>query len=83
MTLTASELLGRAGEALFGDFWKKSLAKRLGVVERNVYRWLDNSVTPRPNVFIALLGLMRTRRAQLDALITATETYLARRTEER
>jgi hypothetical protein len=75
--LPASELISRIGPALYGELWKKTLAKRLEVSERNVYRWLEGRFTPRPGVFADLIALMKARRGELDELIATTETYLA------
>jgi len=75
--LLASELISRIGPKLYGELWKKALAKRLGVDERNIYRWIEGRFTPRPGVFVDLLELMKERRDELDELIEATEAYLA------
>jgi hypothetical protein len=75
--LPASTLITRIGPALYGELWKKALAKRLTVDERNIYRWIEGRFTPRPGVFVDLLALMKTRRGELDDLIEATEAYLA------
>jgi hypothetical protein len=75
--MSPAELIEAAGRALFGNLWKKDLARKLGVAERNVYRWVGGQFTPRPGVFVDLLAMMKERREELAELIDTTEAYLA------
>ena len=64
-SLIQTELLRKSGEAIYGAHWQTPLAKRLGVSDRTVRRWLAGDSPTPGGVFDQLQQLCDLKRAQL------------------
>jgi DNA-binding XRE family transcriptional regulator len=64
----ASDLLCRAGVALYGEHWHSSLAHDLGVPRRTVQRWAAGDARPPPTLCRNLARLVATRQDELGKL---------------
>ena len=66
-----SDILRRAGEALYGERWQSPLSRDLGVTDRTIRNWAAERTDCPDNVPERLLGILRARGASV-ARLTAT-----------
>jgi hypothetical protein len=71
-----SDLLKRAGEALYGERWQSSLSRDLGVTDRTVRNWAAERNDCPDDVPSKLLDLLRHRGESMMKLTTAIEQHL-------
>ena len=70
MILTA-KILKETGEALYGDDWEGTLARRLKVSRRTVNRWRDDRCDMPAGLYVILDALIE----QQLAMIYATASF--------
>jgi hypothetical protein len=69
------DLLGRIGQALYGDRWQRQLARALGISDRTVRRWvLSESEIPWPFLCEKLPPLFK---AKVENLATVLKELVA------
>lgn len=67
----ASKLLAETGAALFGYAWRVDMSEALGVDQRTIRKWLIGRDPIPRGVWLDILTIAATRRAEID---TATLT---------
>lgn len=61
--------LAQIGQALFGDHWREPMAALLGVNERTVRRWRDESRDIPEGIWPVLKSALAAKRREIDALM--------------
>lgn len=71
------EMLEQAGKALFGNSWKKSLALALGVDERRMTHWLQETRPVPASVWLDIINLGKARQAAIDdEVVNAAKNHI-------
>jgi hypothetical protein len=68
-----SDILRRAGEALYGERWQSPLSRDLGVTDRTIRNWAAARHDCPADLPQRLLRVLRTRGESVEHLITLIE----------
>ncbi len=74
--MKGSDILRRAGEALYGERWQAPLSRELGVTDRTVRNWAAERNNCPHDVPEKLLKLLRARGEQVNGLTILISQHL-------
>lgn len=69
----STDLIIRAGEALWGTRWQAEMAEALGVARSTVQDWRQGKSQPRPGVYADLQRIAARRQIALGELVEALD----------
>lgn len=77
MAAEATEILARAGRALYGEMeWQAPFARALGVSLRTLQRWLAGQGEPHPDVLHRAFELVNNRAHKINAARADLKKFL-------
>jgi hypothetical protein len=73
--ITNCDRLTIIGTAIYGKYWKRPLARDLGVDKRQVQRWVNGHSEPLDSRICQALAILHKKRERLESAERAVRLY--------